>query len=66
MRRNVRGKYDEFYQRMRNRALDDDYEGFWNAIHDYEHERFKENARIVVVALFFGLLMYGCFYIFFK
>jgi hypothetical protein len=58
---NVRGKYGETYQELRRRTLDDDCEGFWNAIHDYEHERFKETARVVVVAILFGLFVYGCF-----
>jgi hypothetical protein len=62
----VRGKYDETYQELRRRALDDDYEGFWNVIHDYEHKRFKETAKVVVVAMLFGLFMYGCYYIFLK
>jgi len=63
---NIRGKYDDTYQELKRRALADDYEGFWNVIHDYEHERLKETGKIIVVAVLFGLLMYGCFYIFLK
>jgi hypothetical protein len=66
MSRNVRGKHDETYQKLRRQAADDDYEGVWNTIHEYEHERFKETARIIAVAVLFGLLMYGCYYIFLK
>jgi hypothetical protein len=66
MSRNVRGKHDETYQKLRRQAADDDYEGFWNTIHEHEHEQFKQTARVVIVAAIFGLLMYGCYYIFLK
>ena len=41
---NIVGKYDDTYQELKRRALADDYEGFWNVIHDYEHERLKETG----------------------
>ena len=63
---NVRGKHDETYQELKRLALDDNYEGFWNAIHNYENERLKGTGKVIVVALLFGLLIYGCFYIFLK
>jgi hypothetical protein len=47
--RSVRGKHDETYRRLSSLALEDDYEGFWQAIHDYERERFKETAKIIAV-----------------
>lgn len=47
--RSVLGKHDETYQKLRRLAQEDDYEGFWQTIHDYEHERFKENAKGIAV-----------------
>ena len=63
---NVRGKYDDTYQELKRHALADDYEGFWNAIHDYERKRLREVRIILIAAVLFGLLMYGCIYIFQK
>jgi hypothetical protein len=61
-----RAKDDDTYQKLRRQAMDNDYEGFWNTIHEYEDERFKENVKMVIVAGLFGLFMYGCYYIFLK
>ncbi|MGC2751917.1 MAG: hypothetical protein WCA40_06085, partial [Candidatus Acidiferrum sp.] len=48
----VRGKYDETFQELKRRALADDYEGFWEVVHDYEHKRFKETAKTIAIWIF--------------
>ena len=63
---NMRGKHDETYQRLKRLATDDNYEEFWEAIREYESERFRETVKIVDVTLLFGLVTYGCYYFFLK
>ena len=49
--RSVRGKHDETYQKLRRLALEDDYEGFWQVIHDYENERSKDTFKGIAFLL---------------
>jgi hypothetical protein len=63
---NARAKHDETYQKVKRLVAEDNYEGFWEAIHEYENERLKDVGKVAVAAVLFGLIIYGCYHLLFE